>query len=52
MKPVKEDQNVDASVFLRRVNKILRGGSMETECGAETVGKGIQRLNYLEIHPI
>jgi hypothetical protein len=33
----KEDQNVAASGFLRRVNKILIGGNMETECGAETV---------------
>jgi hypothetical protein len=31
---------VDASVFLRRVNKILTGGNMETKCGAETKGKG------------
>jgi hypothetical protein len=29
----KEDQSVDASVLLRRVNKILTGGSMETKCG-------------------
>jgi hypothetical protein len=26
----KEDQSVDASVFLRRGNKILKGGNMET----------------------
>jgi hypothetical protein len=28
----KEVQNVDASVFLRKGNKILRGGNMETKC--------------------
>jgi hypothetical protein len=48
----KEDQTVDASVFLRRGNKILMGGNMETKCGAETKGKAIQRLLYLVIHPI
>ena len=40
----KEDHNVDTSVLLRRGNKILKGGKMETNCGAETDGKGIQRL--------
>ena len=43
----KKDQNVDASVLLRRVNKILTGGNMETKCGAETEGKAIQRLSHL-----
>ena len=53
MKPKKkEDQNVDASVLFRRVNKILTGGNMETKCGAETEGKAIQRLPHLGIHPI
>jgi hypothetical protein len=52
MKPKKEDQNVDASVLFRRVNKILTGGNMETKCGAETEGKAIQRLTHLGIHPI
>jgi hypothetical protein len=53
MKPKKkEDQNVDASVLHRRVNKILTGGNMETKCGAETEGKAIQRLPHLGIHPI
>jgi hypothetical protein len=52
MKPKKkEDQSVDASVLLRRVNKILTGGNTETECGAETEGKAIQRLPNLGIHP-
>jgi hypothetical protein len=53
MKPKKkEDQNVDASVLLRRVNKILTGGNMETKCGAETEGKITQRLPHLGIHPM
>jgi hypothetical protein len=30
----KEDQSVDASVLLRRVNQIPTGGNMETKCGA------------------
>jgi hypothetical protein len=46
------DQNVDASVLLRRVNKILTGGNMETKYGAGTEGKDIQRLPHLGIHPI
>ena len=42
MKPKKEeDQNVDASVLFRRLNKILTGGNMETKYGAETEGKAI-----------
>jgi hypothetical protein len=33
MKPKKkEDQNVGASVLLRKVNKILTGGNMEMKC--------------------
>ena len=53
MKPKKkEDQSVDASVLLRRENKILTGENIETKCGAETEGKAIQRLSYLGIHPI
>jgi hypothetical protein len=52
MKPKKEDQNVDASVLFRRVNKILTGGNMETKCGAETERKGIQRLPHLGTHLI
>jgi hypothetical protein len=42
---------VDASVFLRRGNKILMGGDTETKYGAETEGKTIQRLPHLGIHP-
>jgi hypothetical protein len=53
MKPKKkEDQSVDASVLLRRVNKILTGENMDTKCGAETEGKAIQRLSHLGFHPI
>ena len=37
----KEGQSVGASVLLRRGNKILTGGNMETKCGAETEGKAI-----------
>jgi len=42
---------VDASVFLRKENKILTGGNRETNSEAETEGKAIQRLSYLGIHP-
>ena len=48
----KEGQIVDALVLLRRGNKILTGGNMETKYGAETEGKAIQRLLHLGIHPI
>jgi hypothetical protein len=50
MKPKKkEDQSLDASVLLRRRNKILTEGNMETNFGAETEGKAIQRLSHLRI---
>jgi hypothetical protein len=53
MKPKKkEEQNVDASVLLRRVNKILTGGNMELKCRAGTEGKAIQRLPQLRMHHI
>jgi hypothetical protein len=53
MKPEKkENQNVDASVLFRRVNKMLTGGNMEIKFGAEIEGKAIQRLPHLGIHPI
>jgi hypothetical protein len=39
----KEDQSVDASVLLRRGNKILTGGNMKTKYITETEGKVIQR---------
>jgi hypothetical protein len=48
----KEDQSVDASVLLRRGNKILIGGNTETKCGAESEGKATQRLPYVAIYPI
>ena len=48
----KENQSVDASVLLRRGNKILLGVNTEAKCGAETEGKAIQRLPDLRIHPI
>jgi hypothetical protein len=48
----KEDQSVDASVLLRKGNKILTGGNSETKCRAETERKAIQRLSHLGIHPV
>jgi hypothetical protein len=48
----KEDQSLDASVLLRRGNKILMGGNTETKCRAETEGKAVQRLSHLGIHGI
>jgi hypothetical protein len=48
----KEEQSVDASVLLRRRNKILTRGNMEIKCGAETERKVIQSLPHLGIHPI
>jgi hypothetical protein len=53
MKPKKEEgHSGDASVLLRKWNKTLTGGNMETKCGAETEGKAIQRLPFLRIHSI
>jgi hypothetical protein len=53
MKPKKkEDQHVDASVYFRKVNKMLTGGNMETTCGTETEERAMHRLPYLGIHPI
>jgi hypothetical protein len=46
----KEDQRVDVLVLLRRGNKILTRGNMETECGADSEGKVIQSLTYMGIH--
>ena len=48
----KEDQSVDASVLLRRGNRILKGGHTGTNHGTKTEGKAIQRLPHLGIHPI
>jgi hypothetical protein len=47
-----EDQSVNVSVLLRRGNKIITGGNMETEFRVEIEGKAIQRLLHLAIHPI
>jgi hypothetical protein len=53
MKPKKkEDQNLDASVLFRWVNKIHSGGNKKTKYGAETEEKVIQSLPHLGIHPI
>jgi hypothetical protein len=43
---------VDDSVLLRKGNKILKGGNMQTKLGAETEEMTIQRLPHLGIHPI
>jgi hypothetical protein len=43
---------MDASVLLRRENKILKSRNMVTKCGAETEEKAIQRLPDLGINPI
>jgi hypothetical protein len=48
----KEVQSVVTSVLLKRGNKILTGGNIETKSGTETEGKAIQRLPYPGIHPI
>jgi hypothetical protein len=40
---MKEDQSMDTLGLLRRRNKIPMGGDTETNFGAETEGKGIQR---------
>ena len=47
-----EDKRVDASVLLKRGNKIFRGENIETKFGAETEGKAMQRLLHPEIHSI
>jgi hypothetical protein len=47
-----EDQSVGALVLLRKGNKILTGGNMETKYRTETEGKAIRRLPHLGIHPI
>jgi hypothetical protein len=48
----KEEQSVGSSMLLRRRNKILTGGNMDTKYGTEPEGKAIQRLPNLRIHPI
>jgi hypothetical protein len=49
MKPKKkEDKNT--SVLFRRQTKYFIEGNMETNCGAETEVKTMQRLPHLWIH--
>ena len=48
----KEYQSVDASVLLRRGNKIPMEGVTETKCEGEAEEMTIQRLTHLGIHPI
>jgi hypothetical protein len=43
---------VDASIRLRRGNKISMEGVTETKSGGETEGMTVQRLLYLRIHLI
>jgi hypothetical protein len=49
---MKEGKSLGNLVLLRRGNKILKGANTDTNCGAETEGKAIQRLSYLGILPI
>jgi len=37
-------KSMDATVLLRKGNKILTGGNMETKCGEETEGKSLTQL--------
>jgi hypothetical protein len=46
----KEDKIVDASILLRRGNKILTGGNIETNYRAEIEGKASQSLPHMGIH--
>jgi hypothetical protein len=48
----KEDQSVNASLLLRRGNKIPMEGVTETKYGAETEEMTIQRPFHLGVHPI
>ena len=48
----KEDQSIGASVLFRKGTKISMRANMDTQCGAETEGKTIQRLPQLRIHHI
>ena len=52
MKFKKEDQIVYILILLRMGNKIPMEGVTETNLGAETEGRIIQRLTNLGIHPI
>jgi hypothetical protein len=48
----KEDQSVDASVLLRRGNRILMGANIERSSGAESKEKVMQSLPHMGIHTI
>ena len=48
----KNDESVDTAILLRRENKKIMGGNIETKCGAETERKTIQIMLHLGIHPI
>ena len=48
----KEEQSLDTLVLFRRGNKIPTKGDTETNGGAESEGKTIQRLPHLVIHPM
>ena len=52
MKLKKKEQSMDTLVLLRRGNKISTREDTETKFGAESEGKGIQRLPLLGIQPI
>jgi hypothetical protein len=52
MKLKKEDQSVDTSFLLRMGSTIPMEGVTETNFGAETEGRTIQRLPHLGIYPI
>jgi hypothetical protein len=48
----KEDKSLGALALFGKGNKILMGAHTETNYGAETEGKAIQRQPLLGIHPI
>ena len=45
----KENQRIDASVCLIKVNKVLKGVNLALKCGAATKGKVIWILHHLWI---
>jgi hypothetical protein len=48
----KEYQRLDASVLLRRGNKIVMRENTDTKCGSDPEGKAIQRLPHMGNHII
>jgi len=48
----KDDHSVDALVLLKRENKNIHRGDIETKFGAEPEGMAIRSLPYLGIQPI